>query len=133
MVRQVDAITVTNGDSQQDEEELRQARNSKKTGKLKNVYPTDPEASMATNGRNRRLEPSYKQHSVDDDQVRCLAGLGKAREVAPLPQFRHPQVQRADRVSRARSRYPLRQVVRSPLRSCRPAPIRPSTSASMIS
>lgn len=24
---------------------------------------------MATNGRNRRLEPSYKQHGVVDDQV----------------------------------------------------------------
>ena len=29
--------------------------------------------------------------------------------------------------------YPLRQVVRSPLRSCRPAPMMPSTSVSMIS
>ena len=28
---------------------------------------TDPDASMATNGRNRHLEPSYKKHAVVDD------------------------------------------------------------------
>ena len=28
---------------------------------------TDPDATMATNGRNRRLEPSYKQHGVVAD------------------------------------------------------------------
>ena len=50
-------------------EKLRRSRNSKKTGKFKKVCPTDPDASMATNGRNRRLEPSYKQHGVVDDQV----------------------------------------------------------------
>lgn len=69
VVRHVDAIAATNGDPQQDEEELLQARNSKKTGKFKKFCLTDPEASMATNGRNRRLEPSYKQHGVVDDQV----------------------------------------------------------------
>jgi hypothetical protein len=42
-------------------------RNSKKTGKFKKVCLTDPDASMATSGRNRRLEPSYKQHGVVDD------------------------------------------------------------------
>ncbi len=58
-----------NGDPGPDEEELRQTCNSKKSGKFKKVCPTDPDASMATNGRNRRLEPSYKQHGAIDDQV----------------------------------------------------------------
>ncbi|MGR3436204.1 MAG: IS1182 family transposase [Shimia sp.] len=42
-------------------------RNSKRTGRYKRVCTTDPDASMATSGRNRRLEPSYKQHAVVDD------------------------------------------------------------------
>ena len=42
-------------------------RDSRKTGKFKKVCVTDPDATMATNGRNRRLEPSYKQHAVVDD------------------------------------------------------------------
>ena len=44
------------------------AKNSKKTGKYKKICVTDPEASMATSGRNRRLEPCYKQHGVVDDK-----------------------------------------------------------------
>lgn len=52
-----------------DPEDERALRDSKKTGKFKKVCLTDPDASMATSGRNRRLEPSYKQHSVVDDQL----------------------------------------------------------------
>jgi transposase len=47
-------------------EEVR--RKSKKAGRFKKVCTTDPDASMATSGRNRRLEPSYKQHTVVDDE-----------------------------------------------------------------
>lgn len=43
-------------------------RNAKQTGNYKKVCVTDPDASMATSGRNRRLEPSYKQHGVVDDE-----------------------------------------------------------------
>lgn len=69
VVRHVDAVSAANGDADPDEEVVRKARNSKKTGKFKKVCPTDPDASMATNGRNRRLEPSYKQHGVVDDEA----------------------------------------------------------------
>ena len=31
------------------------------------VRVTDPDASTATNARNRRLEPAYKQRTVVDD------------------------------------------------------------------
>jgi len=65
--RHVGAIATANGDGEPDVETQRQARNSKKTGKFKKVCVTDPDASMATSGRNRRLEPSYKQHGVVDD------------------------------------------------------------------
>jgi len=39
-------------------------RDTKKTGKYKKICTTDPDATMATNGRNRRLEPAYKQHTA---------------------------------------------------------------------
>ena len=59
-VRQIDAVTDAN-------EATESERKSRKTGKYKKVCVTDPDASMATNGRNRRLEPAHKQHAVVDD------------------------------------------------------------------
>ena len=66
-VRHIEAVATENGDPVQEAETVR-ARNSKKTGKFKKVCLTDPDASMATSGRNRRLEPSYKQHGAVDDE-----------------------------------------------------------------
>ena len=66
-VRQVDAIAEANGDGEAQAEVEEVRRRSRKTGRFKKVCLTDPDASMATNGRNRRLEPSYKQHAVVDD------------------------------------------------------------------
>jgi hypothetical protein len=60
-VRHVEAVAEANDDAAAAE------RDSRKTGKHKKVCVTDPDASMATSGRNRRLEPSYKQHAVVDD------------------------------------------------------------------
>lgn len=42
-------------------------KHGRQSGKYKKVSTTDPDATMATNGRQRRLEPSYKQHAVVDD------------------------------------------------------------------
>jgi transposase len=39
------------------------------SGRHKKICVTDPDATMATNARNRRLEPSYKQHTAVDDKV----------------------------------------------------------------
>ena len=36
------------------------------------VIAARPDATMATNGRNRRLEPYYKQHAVVDDVRRVV-------------------------------------------------------------
>lgn len=60
-VRHVDAVAEAN------EEDAKSERDSRKTGQHKKVCITDPDASMATNGRNRWLEPAYKQHAVVDD------------------------------------------------------------------
>lgn len=67
VVRHVDAVDKANGAPEEAEKARQKTRNSRKTGKFKKVCPTDPDASMATNGRNRRLEPSYKQHGAVDD------------------------------------------------------------------
>lgn len=67
-VRHAGAVATANGDDRPHPETERQHRDSKNTGKFKKVSLTDPDASMATSGRNRRLEPSYKQHSVVDDE-----------------------------------------------------------------
>jgi hypothetical protein len=45
----------------------RSERDGKQSGKHKKVCLTDPDATMATNARNRRLEPAYKQHTAVDD------------------------------------------------------------------
>ena len=50
----------------------------RQAGKSKKVCTTDPDATMATSGRNRRLEPAYKQHTAVDD----LAGVIVDFEVA---------------------------------------------------
>jgi hypothetical protein len=42
-------------------------KHGRQSGKYKKVSTTDPDASMATSARNRRLEPAYKQHAVVDD------------------------------------------------------------------
>lgn len=40
---------------------------SRKGGKAKKVCLTDPDATLATSARNRKMQPSYKQHGVVDD------------------------------------------------------------------
>jgi transposase len=51
------------------EEETDVERQGRQTGKYKKVCTTDPDATMATNARNRRLESAYKQHTAVDDKV----------------------------------------------------------------
>lgn len=52
-VRHLEAVSAANADAEA------AIRKSRKTGKFKKVCITDPDASMATNARNRRLEPAY--------------------------------------------------------------------------
>ena len=44
-------------------------KKGRQSGKYKKVCVTDPDATMATNARNRRLEPAYKQHTAVDDKL----------------------------------------------------------------
>ncbi len=63
-VRHVEALEQVNGEPNAAEQAKKESR---QTGRYKKVCVTDPDASMATSARNRRLEPAYKQHAVVDD------------------------------------------------------------------
>ncbi len=95
-----------------------------------------PIAPACTSSSTRRVEtPPIQASWITRHQrlLRSLPGLKKAREVAALPELRQRRFSVPKRVSRSALSIPFRQVVRSPLRSCRPAPMMPSTSVSMIS
>jgi transposase len=62
-VRHVEAVGHANADSGDEG-----SKRGRQTGRDKKVCVTDPDATMATTARNRRLEPAYKQHAVVDDE-----------------------------------------------------------------
>jgi transposase len=71
-VRHAGAVMAENGDAEAVDDaaasaQLRAERDAKQTGRHKKVCLTDPDATMATTARNRRLEPAYKQHTAVDD------------------------------------------------------------------
>src|SRR5690348_4313775 len=57
------------------EDEIEAEKTGRQSGKYKKVSLTDPDATMATSVRNRRLEPSYKQHTAVDDRVGVILGV----------------------------------------------------------
>jgi hypothetical protein len=63
--RHVDEVLDENASVSDGENE----KKGRQSGKYKKVCVTDPDATMATNARNRRLEPAYKQHTAVDDKV----------------------------------------------------------------
>ena len=52
-----------------DENNIEVEKQNRQSGKYKKVCVTDPDATMATNARNRHLEPCYKQHTAVDDKM----------------------------------------------------------------
>jgi transposase len=63
-VRHVAAVADAND---RPDEEAMARKKGRQSGRYKKVCITDPDATMATSSRNRRLEPAYKQHAVVDD------------------------------------------------------------------
>jgi hypothetical protein len=57
------------------EDEIEVEQKARQSGKYKKVCLTDPDATMATSARNRRLEPCYKQHTAVDDRVGVILGV----------------------------------------------------------
>jgi transposase len=55
--------------------EIENKKNGRQSGQYKKVCVTDPDATMATNARNRQLEPAYKQHSAADDKVGVILNV----------------------------------------------------------
>jgi IS5 family transposase len=52
-----------------DENNIEVEKQDRQSGKYKKVCVTDPDATMATNARNRHLEHCYKQHTAVDDKM----------------------------------------------------------------
>ena len=71
--RHVEAALTANSSeappSAEEVERRERERLSKQSGRYKKRSRTDPDASMATTRRGRRLEPSYKQHTAVDDRA----------------------------------------------------------------
>lgn len=63
--RHVDEVLEENAAGAEDGAE----KTGRQSGKYKKICVTDPDATMATSARNRRLEPAYKQHTAVDDKV----------------------------------------------------------------
>jgi transposase len=91
-LQHVDEVLAQNGDHQSCDPETVASesakhlaeRDGKQSGKHKKVCLTDPDATMATSARNRRLEPAYKQHTAVDDVFGVLLDVeittGQANE-----------------------------------------------------
>lgn len=66
---------VTDVISENDSSEIDPAKRPHAKGKTKKISRTDPDARLATTSRNKRLEPSYKQHAVVDDMAGVILDL----------------------------------------------------------
>ena len=64
---QGDGDLASTAEKKADPAKARAERDRKQSGRHKKICLTDPDATMATNARNRRLEPAYKQHTAVDD------------------------------------------------------------------
>ena len=74
------------------EEEIEVERKGRQRGRYKKVCTTDPDATMATNARNRRLEPAYKQHSAVDDKVGVILDVAVTTGQTNEGEMIEPQV-----------------------------------------
>ena len=74
------------------EEEIEVERKGRQSGRYKKVCTTDPDATMATNARNRRLEPAYKQRTAVDDKVGVILDVGVTTGQTNKGEMIEPQV-----------------------------------------
>ena len=73
------------------EEEV-EAEKRDRQSKCKKVCVTDRDATMATNARNRHLEPCYKQHTAVDDKVGVILDVEVTTGEKDEGQMIEPQV-----------------------------------------
>src|SRR3954464_14639874 len=62
----------------------------------------DPDATMATNARNRRLEPAYKQHTAVDDKVGVILDVEVTTGQTNEGDIIEPQVDEVSRTTGVR-------------------------------
>lgn len=76
----------------QSEDESEAERTGRQSGKYKMVCTTDPDATTATNARNRRLKPSYKQHTAVGDKVGVILDVAVTTGQTNKGEMIEPQV-----------------------------------------
>ncbi|WP_160321788.1 transposase [Bradyrhizobium pachyrhizi] len=74
-------------------------RKGRQSGKYKKVCTTDPDATMATNARNRRLKPSYKQHTAVDDKVGVILDVAVTTGQTNEGEMIEPQVDEVEAIT----------------------------------
>ena len=62
---------------------------------------TDPDATMATNARNRRLEPAYRQHMAVDDKESVILDVEVTTGQTNEGDIIKPQVDDVSRTTRS--------------------------------
>jgi len=82
----------------QTEEGAEVERKGRQSGKYKKLCTTDPDATMATNARNRRLEPCYKQHAAVDDKVGVILDVEVTTGQTNEGEMIEPQVDEVKRL-----------------------------------
>lgn len=83
----------------QNEDESDAEKTGRQSGKYKKVCTTDPDATMATNARNRRLEPSYKQHTAVDDKVGVILDVAVTTGQTNEGEMIEPQVDEVEAIT----------------------------------
>src|SRR5262245_36543699 len=71
-------------------------KKERQSGKYKKICVTDPDATMATNARNRRLEPAYKQHTAVDDKVGVILDVAVTTGQTNEGEMIGPQVEEVE-------------------------------------
>jgi hypothetical protein len=75
-------------------------RKGRQSGKYKKLCTTDPDATMATNARNRRLGPCYKQHTAVDDKVGVILDVEVTTGQTSEGEMIEPQVDAVEAITR---------------------------------
>ncbi|WGR69664.1 MULTISPECIES: IS1182 family transposase [unclassified Bradyrhizobium] len=83
----------------QSEDESEAERKGRQSGKYKKICTTDPDATMATNARNRRLEPAYKQHTAVDDKVGVILDVAVTTGQTNEGEMIEPQVDEVEAIA----------------------------------
>ncbi|MCK1526229.1 transposase [Bradyrhizobium sp. 182] len=83
----------------QGEDESELERKGRQNGKYKKICTNDPDATMAANARNRRLEPAYKQHTAVDDKVGVILDVAVTTGQTNEGEMIEPQVDEVEAVT----------------------------------